>query len=980
MRLLLIAICFCCWHTAADAQFKMPRNASYRQVDSLIEVYYGDNVDFPIAEEILKFGIAKIEADSGRNSYYYVLYLESLAYLHLELQHFKLADSLAKEVVALATKNNIPKIRIQALNTLGILAIENREWDKAEGYYLTAKAAAEQHNEIEISIDVLANLGHFYQVVGDFTQAELLTQESLQRQIAFDGKTHNYCSILSNAIALYDDMDKDDKAEIAINELLKLYETTVSDDVFHAHALNNAATYFQRVGKYKKAQSCLEKALVLDQKNTALDIGDHIQTKLSLATVYLSLRYLDKAESLFLSSLAAAQRMKGEKLTAQLPDIYEWHTGLANLYSQQGKADLMNNHLATALREATGLADISAQPSAAWADSLLNFDYPSYLEICNTINVLEAMIKLKPNAADKLIIADVAVGLLRKSRDKKSHDNDKLASLKENYYWLNQIFLLLEPQKDIEKAFGLAELNKAVLLLQANNAASAYQFGGLPKALADKESELDKRYAELEAHLHEAYDKSRRDSLRNLLNNLGIEQRNLKKEIETTYPQYAALKYQQAEPKIADIQQSLPAGTALIEYVVLDSATFIFYIDKEQAFLQRANISRTTLEYKVKTLHNALCNYDYMIDTPEEAYIDYTKNAAAVYDLLLKPVLERAKNSQIKSLIIVPDGHLAYLPFEAFLSQPAPDKLSPYQDLAYLIKDFSISYSYSAQLWKNGEQPKPQQHNGQILAMAGDYNTKENRKENRKENSKDTTAAAPAVRSPKHNSLRKALAPLPAAQEEVASLSKIFKGHFALGTAASELKFKQQAENYAVIHLAVHGLLDEQNPMLSSLAFSEDGGVENNFLQVYEISKMKLNADLVVLSACETGYGKFQAGNGVASLARSFMYAGVNALVVSLWAVNDASTATIMRFFYENLDKGLDKAEALRQAKLQYLSDAKGISAHPALWSAFIQLGNKNPINIGKDANLTTYFLYAVAAISGLGLLFFVLRRKNVAA
>jgi CHAT domain-containing protein len=979
MRLFIIAFCFWASLAAAQAPFKMPTNPSYAQLDSLVAFYYGDNTDFSIAEEILTFGLAKIEDDSGRNSYYYALYLDNLSYLHLELQHFKLADSLAKEVLALATKNNIPQLSIQALNTLGILAVENHDWAQAETYYLTAKAAAEQHNEEEMAIDILANLSHFYQNIGDFTQAELLIQESLQRQIAFKGKTPNYCAILSNAISLYDDMEKNDAAEAAIKELLKLFETTVSDDIFHAHALNNAATYFESVGKYEQAKKCLEQALALDKTSLSFDMSDNIRTKLSLAKIYNSLDYWAPSEKLYLEALAKAESMRSVKLIAQIPDIYEFHTGLATLYYKQAKFDLANKHLANALQEASGLANISGQASVAWADSLQRFDYPSYLQLSHTITALATVMEVREKPAEKLIIANLAIALLQRKRDINAHDNDKLAALKENYYWLNQIFLLLEPTKNIEKAFGLAELNKAVLLLQANNATAAYQLGGLPKELADKEKALDKRYSELEAHLKEAYAKNSRDSLRKLLNDLGIEKRSLRKEIDTKYPQYAALKYQQAEPKTTEIQAALPENTALIEYVVLDTATFIFYIDKQKAFLQRADISRTALEYKVKTLHNALSNYDYILETPEDAYANYTKNAAAMYELLLAPVLAEAKNEQIKSLIIVPDGHLAYLPFEAFLSQPAPAQLSPYQDLAYLIKDYSLSYSYSAQLWKNSEQAAKMDNNGQILAMAGDYQTNRSSKKSSK-NSVNTEAAAPAVRSPKHNSLRKALAPLPAAQEEVQLLSQIFKGHFALGDAASELKFKQQAENYAVIHLAMHGILDEQNPILSSLAFTEDGGAENNFLQVYEISKMKLNADLVVLSACETGYGKFQAGNGVASLARSFMYAGVNALVVSLWAVNDASTAIIMRFFYQNLDKGMGKAEALQQAKLEYLSEAKGTSAHPALWSPFIQLGNRKPVSIAKQASLGSYFIFALAPLGGLGLLYFVRCRKNVAA
>ncbi|MCP4443302.1 MAG: CHAT domain-containing protein, partial [Aureispira sp.] len=190
-----------------------------------------------------------------------------------------------------------------------------------------------------------------------------------------------------------------------------------------------------------------------------------------------------------------------------------------------------------------------------------------------------------------------------------------------------------------------------------------------------------------------------------------------------------------------------------------------------------------------------------------------------------------------------------------------------------------------------------------------------------------------------------------------------------------------QAKDYGVIHLAMHGILNKKHPILSNLAFTKDDDLEqNNFLHAYEISQLELHADLVVLSACETGYGKFKQGEGVLSLARSFMYAGVPSLVVSLWQVNDASTAQIMNYFYENLAKKKDKATALQQAKLEYLKTAKGLAAHPAFWAPFIQIGNSEPILIKTKHNYTLwYILGGVFLILGLVLAFFYFRNRKQA-
>ena len=163
------------------------------------------------------------------------------------------------------------------------------------------------------------------------------------------------------------------------------------------------------------------------------------------------------------------------------------------------------------------------------------------------------------------------------------------------------------------------------------------------------------------------------------------------------------------------------------------------------------------------------------------------------------------------------------------------------------------------------------------------------------------------------------------------------------------------------------------------MVFTENkDSLEDNFLQAYEISRLNLNANLVVLSACQTGYGKFEQGEGVISLARSFMYAGVPSLVVSLWQVNDGSTAIIMKAFYKNLADGMNKAEALRKAKLSYLQQAKGIMAHPVFWSPFIQLGDSKPIYlIQKGAWNYRDYLMVASVFFALVIVFFFWRRRR---
>jgi hypothetical protein len=152
------------------------------------------------------------------------------------------------------------------------------------------------------------------------------------------------------------------------------------------------------------------------------------------------------------------------------------------------------------------------------------------------------------------------------------------------------------------------------------------------------------------------------------------------------------------------------------------------------------------------------------------------------------------------------------------------------------------------------------------------------------------------------------------------------------------------------------------------LAFSEDNdSIESNFWQAHKVSETQIKGNLVVLSACETGFGKFEKGNRITSLARAFMYAGASSLIVSLWQVNNYATSEIMKHLYENLANGMRKDEALRQAKIQYIKLAKGFAAHPGFGSPFIQMGNTAPLTIKRKGEFISLDDWWVGSARGIG-------------
>ncbi|KAB2958427.1 MAG: CHAT domain-containing protein [Thermoanaerobaculia bacterium] len=185
------------------------------------------------------------------------------------------------------------------------------------------------------------------------------------------------------------------------------------------------------------------------------------------------------------------------------------------------------------------------------------------------------------------------------------------------------------------------------------------------------------------------------------------------------------------------------------------------------------------------------------------------------------------------------------------------------------------------------------------------------------------------------------LARLPASEGEAAAIAELF-GESAVvfaGREASEERFKSRAQAGAAryLHVAAHGLVSEEFPHLSGLALAlRAGGSEDGLLQAHEIAKLRLDADLVVLSACQTGLGREVRGEGLVGLSQAFFQAGARGLVVSLWNVADASTARLMRSFYRRLAAGAPASEALRGAQLEQLDEG---NPHPYYWAPFVVVG-----------------------------------------
>jgi CHAT domain-containing protein len=209
--------------------------------------------------------------------------------------------------------------------------------------------------------------------------------------------------------------------------------------------------------------------------------------------------------------------------------------------------------------------------------------------------------------------------------------------------------------------------------------------------------------------------------------------------------------------------------------------------------------------------------------------------------------------------------------------------------------------------------------------------------------------------------------------DEVAHIGDFFETETVVGDNATLAHLKANIGGFNLFHFATHASANDEYPDYSYLAFTESkDSTESDILYIKDLYNTSLNADMVTLSACQTGIGKLQKGQGMLSLSKGFYYAGAKSLVNTLWKINDKSTVKLMEFFYEGLSEGKSKTVALRDAKLKYLETTDDdLLKHPYYWAAFVVSGDVSPIS-------ETHYRWYVGA----GLLFFVVlflmsRRKG---
>jgi len=416
------------------------------------------------------------------------------------------------------------------------------------------------------------------------------------------------------------------------------------------------------------------------------------------------------------------------------------------------------------------------------------------------------------------------------------------------------------------------------------------------------------------------------DSLRNLLKE--VENRVVMTDKEIRDYSRSYYQFSRTDFHLQRFQETLKPDECIVKFTITDENVYVFLITHVSVELLRLNASSESLKKDVIAYTEAIQKLD-----PNLA-----EKSHKLYNILIAPLpLEESQK-----LIVIPNGFLAHLPFEALQSKEG----------TYLLEKYPVSYSYSLRLFEIQRNLK-EDFTGKMLAFAPNYSSQNLADEISQRNSNYVLAGA---------------------IQEINQISSIFNSKKFVGEHATKLNFMELSKSYDIIHLAMHAIVDGEDPDKSNLIFEND-----ERLYINELYQMKIPAHLAVLSACNTGIGEIKKGEGVQSLSRAFTYAGVKSTLMSLWAVPDTQTSEIMTHFYAYLKEGKSKNEALQLAKLAYMKNSnEEVLKHPYYWAGFIISGDMMALNTTERISYTGILFGSALIFALLIFMYFKRKRKKV--
>ncbi|HLN02965.1 MAG TPA: CHAT domain-containing protein [Bryobacteraceae bacterium] len=842
--------------------------------------------------------------------------------------HGDLKQALRIQALAssIAERAGAQQARALALNNTGLIYYDQGDFAEALNWYQRSLALSESLHDDAGTARSLNNIGAVLMDCGDLSGA----WDNFQKSLALGEKTHN-ARLISNAtgntaivygrrgdylqaLALfkktYDrDEPSGDRRAISIDLIdlgnLFLWQGNYaqSEDYFQ-RALATAESgglkplmgyALEDLGRVAEFRGDLQGAVAKYERSLAIcnEVGDKVCASNALSFIgSISSQLGDQAKALdyFRKSLEIHQVNSGGQEQAFTL------AKMAEAYNRKGDFQEAA-HMAA---EALSLSETAGLREAMWR---------AHLEAGKAYQGLREIARAEKEFAQSIAtIEEMRLNVAGAESEQENFFEDKL----EPYHRMLGVFVAAKRDRE---AFQFAERAKARVLVDVLKNGRTQLAGLMTAEERDRDRDLRINLASLNAQLMRAHQAPAPDTALVLRLSAELDQARLAYSgYETAlYAQHPQWKLQSGAMEPVTLEQALQltpgADTAFLEFVVTDDTLYSFVSAGGGVRVFTAPVSRKKLADQVERFRRQIA----------ERNLGFRASAAALYGLLLAPPTRELQNKH--HLIIIPDGVLWELPFQALIN-PAGQ---------YVLDTSSVSYAPSLTALKamievkRGRKQAPA--GVQLLAMG------------------NPAWGGQMEQRVKSMYRDQELGSIPLAETEVRRLATIYgekESHIYIGTEARESRFKAEAGEAHVLHLATHGILNNASPMYSYLllAGEGDGSPDDGLLEAQELLHMQLRAELVVLSACETARGRVGAGEGVIGLSWALFVAGVPATVLSQWKVDSESTSRLMVAFHQNRKNGMNDAEALRRAAL--LIRKEPAYQHPFYWTPFILIGANN--------------------------------------
>lgn len=871
-------------------------------------------------------------------------------------------------------------------NNLGINATRMLEFDLASDYFQQSLTVYDSLQNEEKMSSLNNNLGNLYQYMGSYDLAAKHYQRSLEFQKKNLGELHlSLADSYTNLAALYGRLGQSNRALEYNNMVLRVARQngkTNSDRYVRQNLITS-----QRYISVGDLENALERIVTAEE--VMKDVGKLSPFTIALYEYIKGLYYTGKGETEkgiyhYKRSIPLFEPVE-DNSTMRVASV---KTNLGEAYASIGELDDAIDYSLQAVEEYKKIYGLKSGTVAAnygkvatWyglqgdfsksmemVDKSISATVNSYkngLPDLNGIIFYEELIgglHTKANLLRAHYLTDGNIEHAQKSLQYSLLCDSVVRIKQERGTYSDQLNLLNNYDKiydnlvttyydfysqehkveDLNQAFYFANRGNNVLLRHHERKISDQKFGRVPEEIVAGERQLKEEISNIKGKIFElegtvdSLSQERLHTLKNRLFNKNRQLDSLTVELRKQYPTYYNFMYATEMPTLNEVAANMDRGSSYLQYITTIEGIYVFKIHNGESHFFRLETE--------DDFDQSLKDYLLMLSRPKlNSEAEHLPLAIKLYDQLIRPV--GALNEQ---LIILVDGALNKLPFETLADSSLTDTTMP-----YLLGQHNVSYLNNINQLTD-EKPKPKlARQLSALAMAPDY-----------------SFGGTVFESESRTDLGKLIWTVSEAQ----ALGAMYDTEIYTHDKATESAFKNHSKDKNILHIASHALLNGRDPLSSRIIFESDtsDSLNDGSLFVHELYNLSLDADLVVLSACSTGAGELANGEGILSLGRGFQYAGVRSVVLSHWQVNDQSTNAIMAQFHQNLVEGQTKSEALRNAKLEYISNASNLAAHPFFWGAFVVIGDDAPLTRQSNWYLYAILLFGMAVILGIAR-----RRKN---